>query len=74
MKLVSPQHYKDIEFVPINSLPENQQTQLKEWLPEVDKIEVDTGNTVLPECVTYSQYVFWFDHVYNSYSTLEDQI
>lgn len=74
MEPVSPQIYKGIFFIQINMLPINQRQQFKEWLPETSKIKIQAGNHIMKDCVTYSDYKFWFNNFFWNNGLLEEHI
>jgi hypothetical protein len=56
---VAIENYKGIEFVRISTLPENQKTLLKQSFDKNKIIKILKENSLLSDCVMYSDYLEW---------------
>jgi hypothetical protein len=54
------ENYKGIEFVRISSLPESQRILLKQSFDKSKIIKILKDDSLLSDCVVYSDYAEWF--------------
>lgn len=52
-------------YVQISKLPFDQALKLRDWLPQTSFINLTSENSVLKDCIQYSEYEYWFDFQFN---------
>lgn len=65
MKPISPQNYRGIFYVKLETLPEEQKNQLGNWLPVTDLIKLKVDERIIDNCVNYQDYLFWYENFYS---------
>jgi hypothetical protein len=63
---VKAEIFKGIEFVQINSLPEEQRIKFVENLNRNILIKILIDGKIVSNCVQYSEYEMWFDKTYQT--------
>ena len=63
MYKIDPRNYKGIKFVTLASLPEDHRELLYEWIDKNSIISIQVKNSILRDCVQYSDYEYWFENI-----------
>lgn len=63
MKKIEPENYRGIQYIRLSNLPEEQQGLIHQWLSEDRLIKIVYKGILLDDCLQYSDYQNWFDHV-----------
>jgi hypothetical protein len=74
MRPISAQNYRGIAYVHLDNLPIDQQSQLDEWMPATEFIKIKTAERVIDHCVSYRDYLHWFENFYAEEGELNVQI
>ena len=74
MTPISPQNYKGIVYVQLDRLPQEQSTQLNNWLPVTERIKLRIGENIVDGCVKYNDYIFWYENFFYKGETFEAEI
>ena len=61
MRKIPPEHFEDLHFIRLSSLPYLQMVRLRDWLGEAAIISISHPNGIIRNCVKYEGYEFWFD-------------
>lgn len=64
MRPISPQNYRGIFYVKLETLPEKQKRQLNNWLPATELIKLKIEGSIIKNCVNYHDYLFWYENFY----------
>jgi hypothetical protein len=59
------QIFKGIEYVQLNTLPNDQQSKIRETLNRNFLIKILIDGKVIGNCVLYKDYEFWYDSIFN---------
>lgn len=62
---VQGSHYKGIDFVRFNDLPEDQQAALR-LNSEVERINILIDDKVVSNCIQFKDYSLWFTSVFKN--------
>lgn len=62
---VKAKYYREIEYVVVSELPDNQQIKLREF-KEADYIKILMDGVVTGPCLQYNQYSTWYADVYST--------
>jgi len=65
MNPISPQNYRGIFYVKLETLPEEQKYQLSNWLPATELIKLKVEENIIDNCVNYQDYLFWYENFYS---------
>ena len=65
--------YRGIEYIRISELPEDEKSQIRNWLNRDLIIKIQTQDELLPDCVVYKEYVHWFKNIYTQLSPADTQ-
>lgn len=71
--MIEARVYRGIEFIRISELPEDQQQLIKQWAVNGTIIKILMDNKLLPDCIQYKDYCFWFENVYIKVLETESQ-
>lgn len=63
--------YRGIEYIRISELPEDEKTQIRNWLDRDMIIKIQTQDQLLPDCVVYKEYVHWYEKIYTKISPVD---
>lgn len=69
---ISAKYFREIEYVVVAELPENQQQMLKQFA-DVDYIKILIDGKIVGPCVQYKQYNEWYTEVYSKHSNVSNQ-
>jgi hypothetical protein len=58
----SPRRHLDIQYVSLSCLPAEQARLLRDWVPESQVFQIETGDRMIGGCIEYDDYEFWYDH------------
>jgi hypothetical protein len=61
---IPPSHYREIDYVVVDELPEEQRKQLKAQ-GSLEFIKILINGKVVGPCVQYKHYELWFHQEYN---------
>ena len=65
MKPISPQNYRGIFYVKLDTLPIEQKNQFSNWIPSADLIKLKVEESIIDNCVNYQDYLYWFENFYS---------
>lgn len=58
--------YKGIEYVLLTDIPQPQREHLLQTLSQDRFIKILIDGAVMPQCIQYKDYTFWFENVFNT--------
>lgn len=61
---VSAKYYREIEYVLVSELPDEQQELLKQY-KELDYIKISVEGVIVGPCLQYKHYSDWYATAYN---------
>ncbi len=74
MSPISPQNYRGITFIRLDNLPSDQRSQIGEWMPATEFIKIKIAEDVLDHCLSYQDYLHWFENFYSIEESYESEI
>ena len=60
---IPPTHFREIDFVVVDELPENQQQALQQTT-NLEYIKILMDGKIIGPCLQYKHYEMWFHQVY----------
>lgn len=65
MEKLDPQNYKGIKFITLKQLSAGERESLLDWIDRRYIISIQVKNSLLRNCVQYSEYEYWFENIYH---------